>query len=209
MPVFGPGELTIGGVGEEIDVSCLVNNAILSASPTTADPTTKLCGTQRQGATTYSCTLSGNIDIDPHTGETSLFCLSWADPGSEQPFTFIPDSENGTSATGTLVIQPLDFGSTGAYGDDLTADFEFQVLWKPTITCAGEDTSPIAPTGATAGTPGSFTPAGATPPANLTALQGASIAATPNTAWTTGQSVNLQSGNAHWDGSAWVAGLAT
>lgn len=205
MPVFGPGLLTIGGVGEEIDVSCYVNNCMLSASPTTADPTTKLCGSQRQGSTTYSCTLAGNIDIDPHTGESSLFCLSWAEPGSEQPFTFIPDEENGTSATGTLVIQPLDFGSTGAYGDDLTADFTFQVLWKPVITCAGDP--PVVATGATAGTPGSFTPAGASAPANLAAMSG--VTASPTTAWTVGEFVNLgDTTKAHWNATAWVAGMA-
>lgn len=205
MPVFGPGELTIGGAGEEIDVSCLINNAILSASPTTADPTTKLCGSQRQGSTTYACSLSGNIDIDPHTGESSLFCLSWAEPGTEQPFTFTPDSDNGTTASGTLIIQPLDFGSLGAYGDDLTADFEFQVLWKPVITCAGDP--PVVATGATSGTPGAFTPSGAAKPANLAALAG--ITASPSTAWAAGEYVDLgDATKAHWNATAWVAGIA-
>jgi hypothetical protein len=205
MPVFGPGELTIGEVGAEIDISCLINHCILSASPTTANATTKLCGTQKQGATTYSCELKGNIDIDPNTGQSSLFCLSWAEPGTEQPFRFVPDSDNGTSATGTLVIQPLDFGSSGKYGDDLTADFTFQVLWKPVITCAGDP--PVTATGATSGAPGSFTPAGASIPASLAAMTG--ITASPVTAWVTGNYVNLgDASKAHWSGTAWVAGMA-
>jgi hypothetical protein len=206
MPVLGPGELLIGEVGAEIDVSCLVNNAILSASPTTADPTTKLCGTQKQGATTYSATLSGNMDIDPDNAE-SLFCLSWAEPGTEQPFKFTPDLAEGSSAEGILILQPLDFGGTGDYGSDLTADFEFQVLWKPVITCSGGASGGVVATGATAGAPGAFTPSGATPPANLGQMT--SIVASPTTAWTTGQSVLLgDASSAHWDSAAWVAGLA-
>jgi hypothetical protein len=65
-----------------------------------------------------------------------------------------------------------------------------------------------AATGATAGTPGSFTPVGCGIPATLTALQTGSITATPATAWTTGQSVVLGDGStAHWNGTAWTAGV--
>jgi hypothetical protein len=67
-------------------------------------------------------------------------------------------------------------------------------------------------TGATAGTPGTWTPGGSNPPGSVTQLQGASIAASPNTAWTTGQYVQTGTagvgGQAHWDGSAWVAAPA-
>lgn len=66
----------------------------------------------------------------------------------------------------------------------------------------------IEATGATAGTPGVYTPAGADTPYNLSSL--ASVTASPATAWTTGQSVELEDGtSAHWSGSAWVAGAAT
>jgi hypothetical protein len=64
----------------------------------------------------------------------------------------------------------------------------------------------VAATGATAGTPGSFTPSGATVPANLAALS--TVVANPATAWTTGQYVDLaDASKAHWDASAWVAGM--
>jgi hypothetical protein len=65
----------------------------------------------------------------------------------------------------------------------------------------------VAATGATAGTPGAFTPAGAVAPANLAALSG--VTASPATAWTTGQSVVLgDASSAHWTGSAWASGVA-
>lgn len=67
---------------------------------------------------------------------------------------------------------------------------------------------PPAATGATAGTPGTFTPAGSTIPANLAAMTG--LTATPATTWTTGQSVVLgDASHASWNGTAWVAGPAT
>ncbi len=209
MPVFGPGTLKIGEVGMEIDVSCLVNNAVLSADASTGDPTTKLCGTQKPGSTTYSCTLSGNMDIDPKNDD-GLFCLTWAEPGTQVPFEFIPNTDVGVSATGTLVLVPLDFGITGEYGDDLTADFEFQVLWKPVISCAGEG---VPSTGATSGAPGTWTPSGSTPPADAAAATTAGIVATPTTAWTTGQFVQGSTagsgGEMFWSGTAWTSGRAT
>jgi len=209
MPVFGPGTLTIGEIGTAIDASCLVNNAILSATPTTSDPTTKLCGTQKPGSTTYAATLSGNMDIDSDDPD-GLFCLSWANPGAELPFIFIPNSEDGTSASGTLTLQPLDFGSSGAFGDDMTADFEFQVLWKPTVDC---NAAPIMATGATAGTPGTWTPSGSGPPADAAAATAAGVVASPASAWTIGQYVQGGTagvgGEMHWDGAAWATGRAT
>lgn len=62
-------------------------------------------------------------------------------------------------------------------------------------------------TGATAGSPGSFTPDGSVTPANLAAL--ASVIATPTSAWTTGQNVILgDASTAHWDGDSWASGSA-
>jgi hypothetical protein len=80
----------------------------------------------------------------------------------------------------------------------------------------GPDCTTVPPvitmaTGATAGTPGDFTPSGAQVPANLTALTSAipPIAANPSTAWTTGQYVDLgDATDAHWDGIQWVTGMA-
>lgn len=79
-----------------------------------------------------------------------------------------------------------------------------------TWSAAGNWTMPgtIVATGAAAGIPGSFTPAGATPPSNLAAMTG--ITASPATAWTTGQHVEMGNGSdCYWNGTAWVAGIKT
>jgi len=72
----------------------------------------------------------------------------------------------------------------------------------PEVPPTGQDA-----TGASAGTPGSFSPSGATPPANFAGLS--ACTASPTTAWTSGQYVVLgDSSQAHWNGTAWVVGPA-
>lgn len=62
-------------------------------------------------------------------------------------------------------------------------------------------------TGATAGAPGSWTPANCNPPLTLSAITG--VTAAPATAWTTGQYVVTDDGQyAHWSSTAWVGGKA-
>lgn len=66
----------------------------------------------------------------------------------------------------------------------------------------------IVATGAAAGIPGTFTPAGATPAASLANMTG--ITASPATAWTTGQHVETGDGkDCYWNGTAWVLGIKT
>jgi hypothetical protein len=71
-----------------------------------------------------------------------------------------------------------------------------------------------AASGATAGTPGTWTPVGSTPPSNAAAANAAGITASPATTWTTGQyvqgSTSGSTGEMYWDNTAtdWVAGRA-
>lgn len=129
---LGPGELSIGATGTEIDVSCLINNAVISMSKDQGDSTTKLCGTVKPGAVTYTYALSGNVDTDI-SDPAGLFALSQAEPGSQQPFTFTPSTEAGTEAAGVLIIDPLDFGGDTT-GETMTSDFEFALVGAPVYT---------------------------------------------------------------------------
>jgi hypothetical protein len=129
---LGPGVLEIGATGTEVDVSCLVNNAVIAASKDEGDSTTKLCGTVKPGAVTYTYSLGGNTDTDV-ADPAGLFALSQSAPGSEQSFIFTPNDEAGTTATGKLVIDPLDFGGDTT-GETMTSDFEFTIVGKPVYT---------------------------------------------------------------------------
>lgn len=69
-------------------------------------------------------------------------------------------------------------------------------------------------TGATAGAPGTWTPANTKPPASVAALIAGTpnaVTASPGTAWTTGQYVQTRTtgvaGQANWNGTAWVSGV--
>lgn len=132
MPKLGPGTLTIGETGTEIDASCLVNNASITTDKDEGDPKTMLCGTEKTGTTTYTYTLSGNVDTDTDNA-AGLFALSQAAAGQELPFVFTPSTEGGTSATGTLVMDPLDFGAD-EYGEYLNSDFEWALVGAPEYT---------------------------------------------------------------------------
>lgn len=69
----------------------------------------------------------------------------------------------------------------------------------------------VVATSATSGTPGTWTPTGASAPADLDDLQNASpaITAVPGTAWTTGSYVVLgDASHAYWDGDSWATGDA-
>jgi hypothetical protein len=85
-----------------------------------------------------------------------------------------------------------------SHGVLVTTDYDF------TVEAA------VPATGATAGTPGTWTPPGSTPPASASVATG--ITATPNTAWTTGQyvqgTVAGAAGRMTWSGTNWVGGVA-
>jgi hypothetical protein len=83
---------------------------------------------------------------------------------------------------------------------------EVTTVAPPPLT-DGADALGVPATGATAGSPGTMTPANSYAPASLEDAD--SLTADPNTAWTTGQYVTLGDGTtAHWDGTQWVAGVA-
>jgi hypothetical protein len=105
---------------------------------------------------------------------------------------------------------------------DLTFTRAGAILIPVTLTCypdangdaaiiyAEGPAGAVAATGATAGAPGTWTPAGSNPPAS--AATAGSVVASPTTAWTTGQYVQGSTagtgGEMYWNGTAWTAGKA-
>lgn len=130
---LGPGTLEIGTTGSEIDISCYVNNAVIAADKSADDDRTMLCGDVLPGSVTYTYTLSGNMDSDHENGAASFFALTQANPGSQYSYTFTPNTTEGTTAAGTLTVDPLAFGAD-EMGQPLQSDFEFALVGKPTYT---------------------------------------------------------------------------
>jgi hypothetical protein len=127
---LGPGLLKIGATGTEVDASCWVNNCTIASDKSADDDRTMLCGDVLAGAVTYTFSLTGNVDTDIDTPD-GLFALSQDEAGTQQDFTFTPNTEIGTTATGVLTIDPLDFGAD-EMGQPLQSDFEFAIVGKPT-----------------------------------------------------------------------------
>ena len=87
---------------------------------------------------------------------------------------------------------------------------------RPIVRGGTDDHQAANPaTGATAGIPGSWTPAGSKPPDSVAELIGGNpvtVVANPTTPWTTGQFVQTATagaaGRACWTGTTWVGGAA-
>lgn len=134
MTKFGPGVLTIGETAASVDVSCLINGCRIAAAVDAGEATTKLCGDIVPGNRKYDWEITGNMDIDPADPD-GIFILSQTEYGSEQPFVFTPNDTVGElTATGRLIIDPLDFGGDdGTYGETMTSDFTWAIVGVPSF----------------------------------------------------------------------------
>ena len=209
------GEAPAAGVAVDpatlTDYRCQVTQAVITATANTVTVPATFCEpeSERTSPSSFSLDLEGLQDwgaADPSLSEW-LFLMD----GETAAFGLFLDGSEDPRASGVCSVSAGDFG--GPAGEVLVFSQSFPILGRPTITKA-DGTSirpdgllPIAATGATAGSPGAFTPTGATPPADLAAMTG--ITASPGTAWTTGQHVVLgDASQASWDGAAWEAGAA-
>ena len=199
------------GTAPGVEYACQQTNVrIVPEHNEEGDEQETLCGDVLTAATTTSWSLQGTAiqDWDSATG-VSFVQYSWANDGLTVPFSWQPNA-GATTISGTVTVRALEMG--GDVNTRITTDFDWPIAGKPTAVWG---TSGVAATGATAGTPGTWTPSGSTPPssvANLIAGTPNVVTASPTTAWTTGQYVQTGTagapGQAHWSGTAWVAAPA-
>src|SRR5215467_5021940 len=197
--------------GDLDDYGCNVTQATIAASANTVDVAATFCSPASQTAagSSFALTLEGMQDWGRDDGSDSLSEWLFKNDAARKAFALFLKDETDPKALGIVTVIAGDFGGTA--GEPLTFSGELPILGYPDIKDKdGNSLRPsgaVAATGATSGTPGTFTPAGATPPANLAAMTG--ITATPNTAWATGSYVVLgDSTHAHWSGTAWASGDA-
>lgn len=120
-------------------------------------------------------------------------------------------TRDGTAwAAGPYDVELDENGVPGPLNRPLDAYDHFEMI-KVQVAPPEPTDGPVAlgvpATGFTAGSPATPTPTNSYAPTSLTGLTGKT--ATPTTAWTTGQYVQLEDGSkAHWSGTAWVAGPA-
>jgi hypothetical protein len=192
-----------------VNLRCLVKHLEAAFAENKPVTVTSFCGeTDYPGVTKYHLrvTFYQSYDAGAVYATLSSAYAAYVASGTAVNWKARPYSSRVASATnptisGYAIPQPFD----GIVGDAGAAS-ELAIDWNLTAP-PSFDFGAVAATGATAGSPGFYTPSGASVPANLAALS--SVAASPATAWTTGQyviSADLLAN--HWTGSAWAAGKA-
>lgn len=200
--------------------TCQVTSAALNPTPNITDDTIAATwckpesSTPKVGATSFEAAVA--FLQDPHVKAGLSRTLLENDTRTAWIFMGL----NGDVAPKAVAKVVLTAGAFGGEGyTPLTAEVTLPVDGYPMI-CYGDETDSesvggSAATGATAGVPGTWTPAGSTPPATVADLIAGvpnTVVASPATAWTTGQYVQTATagapGQAHWSGSAWVAAPA-
>lgn len=158
----------------------------------------------------YGCTASPSEKAYNTINDSpAAITFSWAITTTPAPVTgynptslIVVDSTAVDSAA-LVALEALLYGDATSGVASLPTPDEVIALFSSAVNLA---------TGAIAGTPGTWTPGGSAAPADVSALQAGSVVASPATAWTTGQYVQTGTagtpGEAHWDGAAWVAGMA-
>jgi hypothetical protein len=129
---LGPGTLTIGETGSEVDFSCQVIGARIAWDVTADDDVPTMCGDVVAGDRTYTAALSGSLFQDLADPDGIVY-YSWDHKGEAVPFTFTPSTAIGAVATGTITLDPLDVGGDDASAK-LTADFEWACVGEPVLT---------------------------------------------------------------------------
>jgi len=171
------------------------------------DSVETLCGDTLAPATTTEWALQGT-SIQDFTFPASFIEYTWTNNLLTVPFIWKPNAV-GPTFSGNVQVRAVEVG--GDVNVRITTDFDWPIAGQPTV---GWSTATAA-TGATAGTPGTWTPSGSLAPtnvANLIAGTPGPVTASPTTAWTTGQYVQTGTagagGQAYWNGTAWTAGQA-
>jgi len=139
---LGPGLLSIGEVGTSVDFTCQITAAHVDWNVDAGDDTPVLCGETVPGERTYTSVLAGTLfqDLDAIAGE-GIVDYTWANKGTEVPFTFVPNTAAAKQVSGTVIVDPLSVGGDEA-GANMTSDFEWAIVGEPvlgavTATAAG------------------------------------------------------------------------
>jgi hypothetical protein len=133
---LGPGTLTLGETGTLQDASCQLTGGVVAWDKDRADDVTVLCGDVVAGATTYTATLSGNF-LQDLEDEAGLVAWSWEHKGEQVTFVYTPNTAAGAAVSGSLIVDPIDVGSTDDFGATMSSDFEWDVVGEPVLDWAG------------------------------------------------------------------------
>lgn len=137
MPInttkLGPGTLTLGAGALEVNAQLTSCSVTPSENVDQSDDLKVLSGEVLAGdaSATYSFVLEGTF-LQDLGAVSSVVDWSWANMGTEQAFTFTPNTAAGIECTGTLTPVPLRVG-----GDEvdqrMTSDFTWRITGTPDL----------------------------------------------------------------------------
>jgi hypothetical protein len=200
------------------EYQCQVTEATIQATSNTT--TTSVVATFCQAASEATVPVSSSFQLVLDwlqdwtlTQATSLSSFMFKADAEKRGFALYLSGSTNPSATGVVTCVAGNFG--GAPGEPLmSGPVSLNIDGYPTIMDSAGASIRGFSTGATAGIPGTWTPAGSTPPttvANLIAGTPNTVTANPTSIWTTGQYMQTGTagapGQAYWNGTAWVAGV--
>ena len=141
---LGPGTVTIGETGTEVDFSCQVTAAHVDWTEDAEDSVTVLCGESVPGSRSYEAAFAGTVLQD--LGATpGLVEYTWSHKGEQVPFVFVPSTAAGKQVSGQVILTPLRVGGEEA-GANMDSDFEWPIVGDPVLeavalgaTAAGEE----------------------------------------------------------------------
>jgi hypothetical protein len=205
--------------------SCQITSGALTASPNTNDVDVPATFCEAGSTVPQPDQTSYAVDIEYLQDPVIKLGLSrfLFEHDTKQVYFYLGLNGDGTPPQAIGRARAIAGAIGGPARSTLTATASLPCSRKPQIEFGTEGDSeavppsngggPVDATGATAGTPGTWTPSGSVPPASVAALQSSSIVASPATAWTTGQFVQTgtagTSGQAYWDADSWESGVAT
>ena len=131
---LGPGTVTIGSAGTEVDFSCQVTAAHVDWEADADEAITVLCGDSVPGARRYTAAFAGTLLQDLGDAD-GIVAYSWAHKGETVPFSFEPSTEAGQEVTGELILDPLSVGGEEA-GANMTSDFEWECVGEPALAAS-------------------------------------------------------------------------
>jgi hypothetical protein len=204
------------------DFSCQITSGALTASPNTTDDTTPATFCSPEVTTTKVGVTSYTVDISALQDPQVVAGLN--------RYLFEHDTKAAYVLLGLDGVNPPKVAGrcrlvAGTIGGDarttLTFDLSLPMDAKPDVEFGDATSSEVIEGGGTvqattftAGTPGTITPTDATEPSTFAELTGGpAVTASPATAWTTGQYVQLPGTTAvgdrvSWNGTAWLNTVA-
>jgi len=142
---LGPGSLVFGTAGSSLDISCQVTACKVTFDSDKEDDLPTLCGTTITGEKTYTSKLefSAAQDIE----KAGMTDWSWTNAGREVPVVFIPREGETATITGTVVVDPVEFGGDVKKRNISDAEWDFVGLpsFKPDDTADSTEYPPIEP----------------------------------------------------------------